>query len=155
MRSVTTYDDRTHQQRTTNEGVIMRGRPVSQASDNHDVSVAASRRQRGDLLDHRRRRATPLQHSYSKFAADARSSDHTPRPEDSAGHDATDPVTIGATTVGRRCADEHRCEANVATIGTFGRARPLECARRDPADPSRTRHFTSIHTYSTETEETR
>ena len=39
-----------------------------------------------------------LQHSYSKFAADNRSRDHIPRPEDSAGHDATDPVTVGATT---------------------------------------------------------
>jgi hypothetical protein len=40
-----------------------------------------------------------LQHSYSKFAADQRSSDHTPRPPASAGH-ATDAVTVGATTAG-------------------------------------------------------
>lgn len=40
--------------------------------------------------------ALRLQHSYSKFAADARSSDHTPRPQDSAGHDATGAVTSRA-----------------------------------------------------------
>jgi pimeloyl-ACP methyl ester carboxylesterase len=33
MRSLTPYDDRTHQHRTTNQGVTMRSRPVTQASD--------------------------------------------------------------------------------------------------------------------------
>jgi hypothetical protein len=40
-----------------------------------------------------------LQHSYSKFAADKRSSDHPPRPQDSAGHDGTSAVTVRAAAV--------------------------------------------------------
>ena len=49
--------------------------------------------------------------------------------------------------------DGHRCGASVATIGHRASPRPLDCASRDSTDASHPRHFTSTHTYSTDTEE--
>ncbi len=117
-----------------------------------------------------------LQHSYSKFAADTRSSDHTPRPEESAGHESTDAVIVGATagvtenvfsvaTDGhtRRTVRPHR-QYVVSNSGVV-RSRQTTTFSFLPSPRGsrwimtpltrRTRHCTSIHTYSTETEEMR
>jgi hypothetical protein len=64
------------------------------------------------------------------------------------------PARVAASPI-NVIGDERRCEANVAPNDTSVRARPLGCVRRNPADASRTRYFTSIHTDSTDTEETR
>jgi len=102
-----------------------------------------------------------LQHSYSKFEADKWYVHGTrpPSPSSPLGiqmdHAPVGEEPRGMKVIPSQCAAAGLAATPINVIGNVGRPRPRGCVRRDPADPSRTRHFTSIHTDSTDTEETR